>query len=73
MEPSLGTSCLEVSCSFLVYLANSRVFAVNNIFEIQNFILFGEEEGKERTKKISRGPRPPRAALERTLHLHFSK
>ena len=32
-----GTS-LEVSCSFLVHLPNSRAFAVNNIIEIQNFI-----------------------------------
>ena len=29
---------LEASCSFLVHLPNSQVFAVNNIFKVQNSI-----------------------------------
>ena len=34
------SNSLEVLCSFLVHLPNSQVFAVNNMFKIQNSIPF---------------------------------
>ena len=33
------SSSLEVPCPFLVHLSHSQVFSVNNIFEIQNFVI----------------------------------
>ena len=39
------SNSLEASYSFLVHLPNSQVFAVNNIFKIQNFMSFQKSRG----------------------------
>ena len=47
VDPSLEKTGLESSYSFPVCFPNSRVFAVSNIFEIQNFTPFWNIGGKK--------------------------
>ena len=61
---------LEISCSFLVHLPNSRVFTANNIFEIQHFMPSQKSWGlaKGPGKFLGAVAPPQRTATVSSLH-----
>ena len=54
------SSSLKVTCSFLVHLPNSCVFAVNTVLKFPKFLHLWKVVGADKgAKKISGGPWPP--------------